>query len=162
MLPLNDPSWNGLIDAMGGQFDCRMLLDELLNGEVTEGVWDLCWNYLIYQDTVGEVSYPAVPYLIEYIRRSVTIDWNALALISAIDLARPSGPAMPVAVKHDYFQAIHALPQILANHPQTQWDDLTTRFAVSCIALGRGQRELGRIYAEMSLEEGIAWTMKRD
>ncbi|WP_146118500.1 hypothetical protein [Blastopirellula marina] len=139
-----------------------MLLNELMESEASDDIWDMCWNHFVLNDTVGEAAYAAVPYLVEFVQRSVTIDWNALALISAIDLARPAGPAMPSRLKQDYFQAIRALPQILANHPQTQWDELTTRYAASCIALGRGQRELAKIYSDLSLEEGIAWRMNRE
>ncbi len=139
-----------------------MLLYELLESDASDDIWDLCWHHFLLGNTVGEASYAAVPYLVEFVSRSATLDWNALALISAIDLARPAGPAMPARLKQDYHQAIHALPQVLANHPQIQWDDLTTRYAASCISLGRGQREFAKIYAELSLEEGIAWMMNRE
>lgn len=142
---------------MGELYDVAGTLKRLLSYGGSEEIWDECWNHIVYQDDIGEVSYAAVPYLAEFIRNSTEIDWNAVALISAIELARPNGPTIPEEVRHDYENTIQTMPVLLAHHPQKQWDELTTRCAASCIALSKGQRELAQIYAEMSLADGVAW-----
>lgn len=157
MIPLDDTRWNTFEDALGKRFECGSMLHQLLVSGASDEIWDLCWNHLVYQENIGEVSYAAVPYLAKFIQNSKTIDWNALALISAIELARPRGPRIPEDVAEEYFLAIKSIPTLLANHPCPKWNELTTRCAVSCIALAKGQRELARIYAEMSLEEGTEW-----
>ena len=157
MIPLNDIRWTTFGDALGTRFECGQMLRQLLVSGASDEIWDLCWNHLVYQDDIGEVSYAAVPYLARFIQNSKTIDWNALALILAIELARPTGPQIPKEVADEYFLTINSIPTVLANHPSSEWDELTTRCAVSCIALVKGQRELAKIYADMSLEEGTEW-----
>ncbi len=144
MIPLDDTRWNTLGDALGTRFECGKMLRQLLTFAASDEIWDLCWNHLVYQEEIGEVSYAAVPYLARFVQNSKTIDWNALALISAIELARPTGPKIPSDVSDEYFLAIKTIPSVLANHPSSEWDELTTRSAVSCIALAKGQRELAK------------------
>ncbi|TWT31675.1 hypothetical protein [Blastopirellula retiformator] len=157
ILPLDDPRWSQLADALGETFECGQMLRQLLETGPSESIWDVCWNRLVYQESIGEVSYAAAPYLAMFVCHSAEIDWNALAILSAIELARPDGPPLPPELAEPYFVTLHSVPQMLANHASQQWDELVTRCAASCIALARGQRELGRIYAEMSLAEGLAW-----
>ncbi|MCR9234932.1 MAG: hypothetical protein NXI29_28385 [bacterium] len=157
MLSLDDPRWRSYKTAIGADFDVASMLGQLLKSGPTKQLWDECWNYLVYQGEIGEVSYAAVPYLADLIRNSSEIDWNSVALISEIELARPDGPDIPAELQEDYMQTIASMPLVLSQHPQRQWDELTTRCAASCIALAKGQRELGRIYAEMSIEDGGEW-----
>jgi hypothetical protein len=161
MLPLDDARWCEYRDAMGVRYDLVPILRQLLDAGANESIWDACWNHLVYQDSVGQASYAAVPYLAAYIQASRQINWNALALVAAIELARPSGPPVPQELDADYRGALRSIPTLLAQHPQTDWDDVTTRCAVSCIALARGQPQLGRVYFEMSLDEAIAWSEGR-
>ena len=162
MFPLNDPRWHDYTNAMGGRGDVASIMRELLDTGASPRIWDACWNFLVYQDAIGQVSYAAVPYLAAFTQNSPQIDWNALALISAIELARPGGPDFPVELEHDYHSAIQSMPMILARHPQVKWDELTTRCAVSCIALARGQRQLAKAYFDLSLQEAVAWLNDRD
>jgi hypothetical protein len=157
MLSLDDPRWREYTTALGQGYDLTPTLQQLVQVGPGEDVWDVFWNYLAYQGCIGEVSYAAVPYLAAFVRSSRKIDWNAVALISAIELARPGGPAMPEELKADYHEAIQSMPLILARHPDTEWDADTTKSAASCLALARGQRDLGKIYAELGLEDGLAW-----
>lgn len=157
MLPLDDPRWKRYTTAIGQAYDMSPVLRQLVDCGPSEGIWDACWNYLVYQDSIGEVSYAAVPYLAAFIRSSPKINWNAVALISAIELARPTGAAMPAELAADYRETIQAIPLILAEHPDTKWDAATVQSAVSCIALARGRRDFGKIYAELSVEDGLAW-----
>ncbi|PQO43437.1 hypothetical protein [Blastopirellula marina] len=157
MIPLDDARWGQYRDALGDTFECGLMLRELLSIGPSEAIWDQCWNRLVYQDAIGEVSYAAVPYLANFVAQSAVIDWNALALISAVELARPTGPDVPPELADAYFAAIDSLPALLGNHPSRDWDELTARCAASCIALARGQRQLGLLYAEMSAAEGAEW-----
>jgi hypothetical protein len=133
------------------------MLQKLMQMGADASIWEFCWNYLVYQESIGEVSYAAVPYLVEFVRKSERIDWNAVALVSAIELARSTGPKVPDDVKDDYFKAIESFPLVLLQHPQKDWDADTTQSAASCIALARGQFQLGRLYGEMGLEDGLEW-----
>jgi hypothetical protein len=161
VLPLDHARWQEYTDAMHERYDMSPTLRKLMEAGPSKKTWDDCWNRLVYQDSVGEVSYAAVPYLAAFIRSSRKIDWNAVALISAIELARPEGPPMPEELRGDYHEAIQSMPAILAQHPDTEWDADTTQSAASCLALARGQRDFGRIYAELGLEDGLAW-LERD
>lgn len=162
MLPLHDRRWKTYSDAMGSRFDAMFVLDQLSSLTATKATWISCWNHLVYQGDIGEASYASIAYLADFICRSPRLDWNALALISAIELARPTGPEIPKEVEQEYFETIRALPMLLAQHPQVDWDELTTCSAASCIALARGQQELGRIYGELNIESGLRWIESED
>lgn len=160
-LPLDDPRWIQYTTAIGQRYDVTPVLRQLVQSRPSKEIWDACWNYLVYQDSIGEMSYAAVPYLAAFVRNSRKIDWNAVALISAIELARPDGPPMPAELDADYHEAIQAMPLILAQHPDTEWDADTVQGAVSCIALARGRRDFAKIYAELSPEDGLAWLRRK-
>jgi hypothetical protein len=57
-------------------------------GDSSALIFEELWNELHHQNDVGEASYAAVPYLLEFARKSEKLDWNVFALISTIELSR--------------------------------------------------------------------------
>lgn len=157
MLSLRDVQWTKYCDAMGSHYDAAPILTKLLETGPSEDIWDACWNHIVYQDDVGDISFAAVPFLVEYLRNSSDLDWNVLALISVIELARVDGYVVPEEFRDSYLETIRDLPRIIVEHPDQSWDELTTRSALACIAVRRGQPDLARAYSEMSLQETKDW-----
>lgn len=84
-------------------------------------------------------------------------DWNPLALICTIELARPKNPDIPDEIREGYFQAFLSIPYALAEKPCHIWDDLFTQVAAASLALSRGHRAFAEIYLEFSFSEAKKW-----
>jgi hypothetical protein len=157
VLPLNDPRWKDYDGGYGTPYDASIPLAQLLTAGASKSLWEELWNELHHQGDLGAASYAAVPHLLEFARTQAKLDWNVFALIALIELERPHNLPVPAELSDGYYQTIESIPRILAEHSDTQWDDLVTQGASSCIALARGQREFARVYLELSLRQGLEW-----
>jgi hypothetical protein len=92
VLPLDDPRWSFYEGGYRVPYDASLALRRLLERGPTPELWDELWQELYHQDDVGSASYAAVPWLVEFLRRSPKPEWNALSLVAAIELVRPSNP----------------------------------------------------------------------
>jgi len=101
----------------------------------------------------------AVPWLLEYVRRSPAMDWNAFGLIAVIELERAEhhNPKVRKDLSEAYFTAIRSLPVILGNHPDQEWGEEVIRYAAACIALARGQRWFAKAYFELDRHSAGRW-----
>jgi hypothetical protein len=157
MLALDDPRWQSYRGGYRSVYDASTALRLLVSGKATPELWQEFWKELHHQGDVDEASYAAVPWLVDFIRRSPKLNWNALALIAVIELERPKNPKVPEELSEAYFAAIHSLPAVLGMHPDQAWDELVMQSAAACIALARGQRWLGRAYFELDRDTARRW-----
>lgn len=157
MLPLDDPRWQKFSGGYGTAYDAAPVLKLVLAHESAEAAWQVLWEELHHQDTVGQASFAAVPWLVESVRRSAKLDWNALALIAVIELARPANQEVAPELADDYFKAIQSLPEVIGTHPDQQWDETVVRSASACIALARNQRWYAKACFELDRETTAKW-----
>lgn len=159
MLPLDDARWQSYHGGYRVPYDASIGLRRLLFDRPDDDLWEELWSELHHQGDVHQASYAAVPWLVEFVRRSPKIDWNALALIATIELERDRGtnPQVAKELEADYFAAIKSLPAVIGAHADDQWDDLVVRGAVACIALGRGQRWFARACFELDRGTAGRW-----
>ena len=157
MLPLNDSRWRTYPGGYRVPYDASSALRQLLDDGATQELWEELWNELHHQDDVDQVSYAAVPWLVEFTRRSLKLDWNALALVAVIELARPFNPGVQTELSDAYFAALRSLPEILGAHPDQQWSEEVVRSAAACIALARGQRWYGKACFELDRGTAAKW-----
>lgn len=159
MLPLDDPRWQSYLGGYRLPYDAAPGLCRLLDSGPDEQLWEQFWNELHHQGDLHQASYAVVPWLVEYIRRSPKLDWNAIALIATIELERDQRQNPPVAeeLSSGYFAAIRMLPEVLGTHPDQEWGEYAIGPAVACIALARGQRWFARAYFELNRETAGRW-----
>lgn len=159
MLALEDPRWRDFKGGYKLPYDASGPIRRLLADGGSEELWEELSNELHHQGDVDQASYAAVPWLVEFVRLSPAIDWNALALIAVIELERPRHRnPKPLRVLADaYRTAIRSLPAILVGHSDQDWGEETTQFAVTCIALARGRRWLSRAYFELDRQTAGRW-----
>ena len=157
MLPLNDSRWQNYFGGYRVPYDASAALGLLVDDGPTKGLWEELWNELHHQNDVDQASYAAVPWLVEFIHRSSKLDWNALALVAVIELARPSNPEVQPELSDAYFAALRSLPEILGTHPDQQWNEEIVRSAAACIALARGQRWYARACFELDRSTAAKW-----
>lgn len=159
MLPLDDPHWQAYKGGYRVPYDASPALRGLLADGPEEKLWEEFWTELHHQGDVHQASYAAVPWLVEFVRRSSKIDWNALALIATIELEREQNgnPKVAKELAAGYFAAIRSLPAVLGNHADEQWSELVIQAAAACIALSRGQRWFARAYLELDRDTAGRW-----
>jgi hypothetical protein len=159
MLPLDDPRWHFYQGGYRVPYDASPTLRRLLTDGPNDDLWEELWNELHHQGDLGQASYAAVPWLVESIRRSPKLDWNAISLIATIELERyrHGNPAVAGELSADYAAAISSLPEVLGTHPDREWHEYAVGPAVACIAIARGQRWLARAYLELDRETAGRW-----
>ena len=157
MLSLDDSRWRQYDGAMGNSYDASNSLRQLLDAGPSDELWNEFWNNLVYQDSIGTASFAAVPYLVHYLEKVGHLEWNILSIIAIVEIERENGYQVPTELATAYRTALTRVCEIILRDKQETWDELTTRSAVSCIAAIKGQRELARIYGEMTLDDGRAW-----
>src|SRR5690242_539660 len=108
MLPLDDARWQSYMGGYRMAYDASPALRRLLADGPNEELWEEFWTELHHQGDVHQASYAAVPWLAEFVRRSTRIDWNALALIAVIELARGRhrNPEVAAELSESYFAAV--------------------------------------------------------
>jgi hypothetical protein len=157
MLPLDNPLWATLKGGYKLIYDASVPLRKLFSIGPSDELWEELWDELHHQGDVGQASYASVPHLVEFVRLSPRIDWNALALIACIELQRPSNSRVNQKFAIDYFAAIQALPSVLGTHPDQDWSEQVVQAAVACIAMARGQRWMAKAYFEMDKSTAKRW-----
>jgi hypothetical protein len=159
MLPLDDPRWQSYKGGYRVPYDASPVVRRLLSDGPDKELWEEFWNELHHQGDVHQASYAVVPWLVQFVRRSPQIDWNALGLIATIDLERDQhrNPKVAKELAAGYFTAIKSLPAVLGTHPDEKWNELVVQAAVACIALARGQRWFARAYSELDRETAGRW-----
>lgn len=151
MLPLDDPRWDTLVGGYRVRYSPTHILRELIEGRPSDSHWDALWQELHHQGNVDSASYAAVPYLAEHMRRAPKLDFNPIAIIAVIEIARPSdgNPPVPDFLSESYHSTIASLPALLGQHPDTRWHANVLAAAMSCIALARGHRGMARVYLDL-------------
>lgn len=159
MLPLDDPRWQSYLGSYRVLYDASSGLRRLLRDGPDQDLWDEFWNELHHQGDVHQASYATVPWLVEFIRRSPKLNWNSIALIATIELARDQHQNPPVAeeLSAGYEAAIRSLPEVLGAHPDHESGEYAIGPAVACIALARGQRWFARAYFELDRDTAGRW-----
>ena len=159
MLPLDDPRWQSYKGGYRVPYDASPALKRLLSGGPDKALWEEFWTELHHQGDLHQASYAAVPWLVESVRRSPKLDWNALALVATIELERDQhgNPKVARELLAGYTAAILSLPGVLGSHPDQSWSHLVVQSATACIAMARGQRWFARVYLELDRETAGRW-----
>lgn len=162
MLPLDDARWQSYKGGYRVPYDASPALGRLLANGADEALWEELWNELHHQGDLHQASYAAVPWLVEFIRCSAKLDWNAVALVATIELERDqhNNPQVAEELAAGYYAAIRTLPEVLCTHTDQEWGEYAVGPAVACIALARGQRWFARAYFELDRGTAGRWFSK--
>jgi hypothetical protein len=165
MLSLNDDRWSQLKGGRRTPCDPRPLLARLEWGNLERGelqhdddlkaVWHALWDELHHQGDVDEASYASIPHLVRIYRQRGVVNWNAYAIVAAIELARGEGnnPELPNWLRDGYFEAIRDLAEMgMKELPDVQ-DQHALRGILCIIALEKGARTYARFLLEYSEQE---------
>ncbi len=142
MIQLNDPKWKELEGGYRTPYDASIALRKLESAENSEEVDDILaqlWDELHHQGDVGLASYFAVPHLIRIAREKGIVNSSILGLIAVIEVQRhKENPQIPEEYQVDYLNSLKAIPELIENSKNKDWD-LAFTAALSALAASKGQ-----------------------
>lgn len=74
MLQFDDARWRSYKGGYRVPYDASLALRRLLAEGPDDELWDELWSELHHQGDLDQASYAAVPWLVEFIRRSPKLD----------------------------------------------------------------------------------------
>ncbi len=164
MLALTDKRWQQMHGGYRRPYDASAPLTQL---EAGKPVWDELWEELHHQGDVGEASYAAVPHLVRIAQATTVRDWNVYALVSLIEIERHSkaNPPLPEWLRTGYEAAWRDITTLALKDLASSDNMVTTRSALSVIAIARGQLKLGALLCHLDeselddlAQERLAWS----
>ncbi len=152
MIALGDPKWKKLKGGYRTPYDPSPVLRRLEKGE---NVWDILWDKLHHQGSVGEASYAAVPHLVRIAKGSRSRDWNIYGLVSTIEVERHAkkNPLLPRWLTKDYKAAWSQLLDLALNDLHEDWDPATIRVVLGVVALAKGALKVGALLVNSDASE---------
>ncbi len=152
MISLDDKRWHGLEGGYRLKYDASIPLKKLeaKDGDVVR-IWSELWENLYHQGDVGLASYAAVPPLVRIAQSQEILDFNPVALIVSIELARGNelNPKLPDWLEEYYHQAIRNMARYVFENLDREWDEHLLKSALSLLAIVKGNRDLGKLIFEV-------------
>jgi hypothetical protein len=152
-MELSDARWEGLLGGYRVPYDPRPALRALYGRDAS---WAELWNELHHQGDVGIASYASVPHIVAAYRQFATPDWNAYALVGAIELARVSGPRnppLPEWLTAEYHQALQSLASCGTAQFDTASEPELVRSILSILAISKGHHTAARLILDFTEDE---------
>lgn len=146
MIDYNDERWIELKGGYRTRFDPRPALSQIRDGVRSDEAWTSLWEDLHHQGDVGEASYAAVPFLVEFCRARREYGWNLFAMIAVIELSRENAgnPPLPDWLERDYRDALQAAYQLASDAVAKSADVDEVRAARALLALQHGEHAVAR------------------
>lgn len=151
----DDNRWLELSGGYGTPYDPRGAIRKLTHNDA-DTAWAELWQELHHQGDIGEVSYAAIPKIVDAHEARGVPDWNTYALAATIEEARknPKNPALPDWLTPDYDAAWRRLQDMaLAELSAATTTELIDSILAS-LAFGKNRAALGRM-AMLSEDERI-------
>lgn len=136
---------DGWLNANGEAYDPRRAIAAWQGGDESAG--QELFDELYHQGTVNTASYAAVAGIVTMIAATLSPDWNAYALLAAIEEGRLNtlNPALPPELQASYRSAWeNVLPKALVDLRDVT-DDPTVRSILAVVAHAKGQHTLATI-----------------
>jgi hypothetical protein len=123
-------------------------------------------NFII-KGMSGVASYAAIPQVVRILEARRVSDWNLYALAATIEIERhrKNNPPVPDWLSASYESAWEGLVKMALADLAGEPDELMLRSALSVVALGRGDLQLGALlnHAETDeiaayVEDNLAWS----
>ena len=148
MIQLNDPKWKELEGGYRAPYDASIALRRLESADSSEEVDDVLaelWDELHHQGDVGLASYFAVPHLVRIAREKGIVNSSLLGLITVIEVQRhKENPQIPKEHQEDYLNSLKAIPELIENSNNKDWDLAFTAAALSALAASKGQLKVAQ------------------
>ncbi|MGA1488090.1 MAG: hypothetical protein ACO4B3_03645 [Planctomycetota bacterium] len=159
MLPLDDPLWEELTHAHGSAAEIPRLLQQVTESpgpkvSYRDEPWFTLWSSLCHHGEANEVSFVAVPHLVEALARALheergPVAWDFFQLPAAIEIARARGRGeLPEECALDYTRALDRLPALAISLHQP-WEHEGAQAVCATLAAVRGEIDLAEAILEL-------------
>ncbi len=140
-----------LLSAYKIPYDVRVPLSKIDTGD-NDIIWKELWENLYHQGDIGEASLYAVVKLSEIIITKKMIDWNPIALIVSIELARKNNQLEPLPkwILKDYQGAGTNLVRYVTERLNYEAGSEYLRSALALLAIHGNNHDLARLIIEVS------------
>jgi len=154
-LPLNSLRWGELAHAYGQASDIPALLRQLDTVPPSDNdrePWFSLWSALAHQNDVYSASFAAVPHVIRVLATSPsTADFRYFQFPSVVEAWRQQkSVAIPDDLQANYFASLAALPSLIAQAADREWDGGFLACALSALAAAKGFGNVAEAVLEMT------------
>lgn len=168
-LALDSPRWDELEHAYGRASDIPALLRQLPTlppSTDDQEPWFSLWSALAHQNDVYSASFAAVPHVVRALTTSPsTADFTYFQFPAVVEAWRQQkGVAIPDDLRADYFAALAALPSLVAQVAEREWDGGFLACALAAMAAAKGFGNVAEAVLEMTPEvadEFMEWFFSR-
>lgn len=168
-LALDSPRWSELEHAYGRASDIPDLLRQLVSlpsSADNQEPWFSLWSALAHQNDVYSASFAAVPHVVKALTTSPsTADFTYFQFPAVVEAWRQQNDvAIPDDLRADYFAALAALPSLVAQAAEREWDEGFLVCALSAVAAAKGFGNVAEAVLEMTPEvadEFMEWFFSR-
>lgn len=156
-LSLDSPRWGELEHAYGRAADIPDLLrqlESLPSSANDREPWFSLWSALAHQNDVYSASFAAVPHVVRALSTAPSTAAFAYFQFPAVVEAwrQKKGVAVPDDLRVDYFAALAALPSLVAQAAEREWDEGFLVCALSAVAAAKGFGNVAEAVLEMTPE----------
>ena len=154
LLPLDDPQYEKYYGGYKTPYNVAPKLKELSEKGASSEFWDEIWQELYHQDDVGEASYAAIPYLVEYQSSVNDLDEDLVNFVVSVELAshEPTNPSIPQELEFEYAKAIRKLPYVGMEKLRRGCSKEAVMLIAAATAVSVGEMDLAKAYLEMTPE----------
>jgi hypothetical protein len=168
-LALDSPRWGELEHAYGTASDVPALLSQLDSLPAAEGdeePWFSLWSALAHQNDVYSASFAAVPHVVRALAQSpTTADSTYFQFPAVVEAWRQQKKVeIPEDLRANYFAALSALPRLVAQAADREWDEGFLVCALSAVAAAKGFGNVAEAVQELTPEvadEFMEWFYSR-
>ena len=156
-LALDSPRWGELEHAYGRASDIPDLLRQLVSlpsSADDQEPWFSLWSALAHQNDVYSASFAAVPHVVKALATSPsTADSTYFQFPAVVEAWRQQkGVVIPVDLRADYFAALAALPSLVAQAAEREWDGGFLACALAAMAAAKGFGKVAEAVIEITPE----------
>jgi|KBSSwiStaDraftv2_1062776.scaffolds.fasta_scaffold08915_12 hypothetical protein len=160
MIELNDNRWKEFDGGYRMPYDASVPLKRLEEATSTEeinSVFAELWNELHHQGDVGLVSYYSVPHLIRIAKEKKLYDFNAIGLVTTIEIERYSNnPKLPEEFEEEYLYSIQKeLPELIMQMINENWDTSLSVVVLSALAVSKGHIKIADAILKMEDQDTL-------
>jgi len=168
-ISLDSPRWGELVHAYGQASDVPELLRRVANVPTSaneQEPWFSLWSALAHQNDVYSASFAAVPHVVRVLATSpMTADSSYFQFPAVVETcSQQKGVQIPDDLQADYFAALAALPTLVAQAADREWDSGFLACALSAVAAAKGFGNVAEAVLEMTpdvADEFMEWLNAR-
>ena len=160
MISFDHEVWSEFTSSTAARDELLECFSRLYENADDEEMWTQLYDDLHYQGDITQISYAAVPHILEIERKAHKFNFNGFALIALIEHCRSTNEQPRAGEIADaYKKALNDVLTVVANNPLKEWDDRLTASILACIAFAHGHRLKGWVLHQFTEPYAKDWIL---